>query len=270
MVPPAVCTKSLGMLSNEDYHLHPAVSASHLHYIAQSPFHYWSRFINPDRNPVEPTAAMRLGSLVHCAVLEPDQLQYRYSRCASRATKAGKEQAFNLASRGIEAVSDADWELAIAMNNAVNLHPAARKLLQEGEAEQSYFWEDSRTGLQCKCRPDWLNGSTIVDLKTTQDASPKGFAKSVANFRYHVQASHYLSAGFADRFVFIAVEKTYPHAVAVYELDAVALNLGESLRLDNISRIAECRALNKWPSYSDNELTLSLPVWATYLSPEDF
>jgi hypothetical protein len=62
-------------ISNEQYHADPAVSASHLHAIARSPYHYWSRYLDPNRKPVEPTAAMRLGSLVHCAVLEPDELK---------------------------------------------------------------------------------------------------------------------------------------------------------------------------------------------------
>ena len=77
-------------LSNADYHADPAVSASHLHAIARSPYHYWSRYLDPNRKPVEPTAAMRLGSLVHCAVLEPDELSQRYSVCGPRNTKAGK------------------------------------------------------------------------------------------------------------------------------------------------------------------------------------
>jgi len=77
-------------MNNADYHADPAVSASHLHAIAKSPQHYWSRFLDPQRQPVEPTAAMRLGSLVHCAVLEPEELHKRYAVCLPRNTKAGK------------------------------------------------------------------------------------------------------------------------------------------------------------------------------------
>ena len=62
------------MTTNADYHADPAISASHLKAVMQSPYHYWSRFLNPKRPTVEPTSAMRLGSLAHCAVLEPDEL----------------------------------------------------------------------------------------------------------------------------------------------------------------------------------------------------
>ena len=54
--------------------------------------------------------------------------------------------------------------------------------------------------------------SLIIDLKSTVDASPKGFQRSVANYRYHVQSSHYLdvvemATGTHLKLGFIAVEK---------------------------------------------------------------
>lgn len=263
------------MTSNADYHADPAVSASHLHAAAASPYHYWKRFIDPQRQPVEPTAAMRLGSLVHCAVLEPDELRKRYGVCGPRNTKAGKEQAAEMAASGIEAVTEADMALAQAMCAAVREHPAAALLLASGKAEQSFWWDDITSGLRCKCRPDWYSGTTIVDLKTTTDASPAGFAKSVANFRYHVQANHYLAGTFAERFIFIAVEKTYPYAVGVYELDADAMAHGAELRRQNMQTIADCWAINEWPGYSTGIESLSLPTWAlrpdtTTVTSDDF
>ncbi len=251
------------MTSNADYHADPAVSASHLHAVAKSPYHYWSRYLDPKRTPVEPTASVRLGSLVHCAVLEPSELQARYGVCGPRNTKAGKEQAERMAAAGIEAVTASDMLAANCMADSVHRHPAAAALLAQGKAEQSFWWDDASTGLRCKCRPDWYAGTTVVDLKTTTDASPAAFARSVATFRYHVQASHYL-AGLhgAERFVFIAVEKTAPYAVAVYELDAAAMAAGNELRQRDMRIIADCHATTEWPGYGDDCQTLSLPSWA--------
>ena len=263
------------MTSNAEYHADPAISASHLHAVAASPYHYWKRYLDPDRRTVEPTAAMRLGSLVHCAVLEPDELLQRYGVCGPRNTKAGKEQAAAMAAEGIEAVSETDMVTALSMSDAVRQHPAAAALLTTGKAEQSFWWDDQQTGLRCKCRPDWMSGSVLVDLKTTTDASPAAFARSVATFRYHVQASHYL-AGLhgAERFVFIAVEKTAPYAVAVYELDAAAMAAGDELRQRDMRIIADCQATTEWPGYGDDCQTLSLPSWAlrneSVLTSNDF
>jgi hypothetical protein len=44
------------MTTNADYHADPAISASHLKAVMQSPYHYWSRFLDPKRPTVEPTA----------------------------------------------------------------------------------------------------------------------------------------------------------------------------------------------------------------------
>ena len=255
------------MTSNADYHADPAVSASHLHAVAASPYHYWSRFINPDRPPSVQTAAMKLGSLTHCAVLEPDQLASRYGIAPDRRTNAGKAAVADMEAAGIEAVTAPEMEQAMAMAASVRSHQAAAALLRDGKAEQSFWFDDIATGLRCKCRPDWYTGSTIVDLKTTVDASPKGFAKSVAQWRYHVQQSHYLAGTFAERFVFIAVEKCYPYAVGVYELDADAVQFGDYERRNNLQTIADCRAISEWPGYGNTIQPLSLPKWALNANP---
>jgi exodeoxyribonuclease VIII len=262
------------MTSNADYHADPSVSASHLHAVASSPYHYWSRFLNPSRPPSVQTAAMKLGSLTHCAVLEPDELSSRYGICLPRNTKAGKEMAAEMEAEGIEAVTSTDMEQALAMAASVRSHQAAAALLRDGKAEQSFWWDDKLTGLRCKCRPDWYVGTTIVDLKTTTDASPKGFAKSVAQWRYHVQQSHYLAGTFAERFVFIAVEKQYPFVTACYELDETAALHGSTERRNNLQTIADCRAISEWPGYGNTIQPLSMPNWAlsgtTAITSDDF
>ena len=261
-------------ISNADYHADPAVSASHLKTVMQSPYHYWSRYLDPDRVAMAPTAAMRLGSLTHCAVLEPDELTKRYQLAPDRRTKEGKAAVVEMAAAGIEAVSEADLAQALQMADAVRSNSTAALLLSNGQAEQSFWWDDIATGMRCKCRPDWFDGETIVDLKTCQDASAAGFAKAVAQWSYQVQAAHYLCGTLAKRFIFCAVEKTAPYAVGVYELDAEAMVHGSVLRHNALQRIQDCRAINEWPGYTDGIQTLQLPGWAlkdqTTFTSEDF
>ncbi|AGH57650.1 exonuclease VIII [Cyanophage KBS-S-2A] len=261
-------------MNNAEYHADPAISASHLHAIAKSPEHYYARYLDPDRKPSTPTPAMKFGSLVHTAVLEPDEIYNRYAVCPPRNTKAGKEAAAEMAANGIEAVTQSDWDMARDMRDAVHAHPIASDLLSEGAPEQSVWWDDPTTKQRCKCRPDWLKSDgTIIDLKTTQDASVDGFAKSVARFRYHVQQAHYQNGTGAERFIFIAVEKYEPYSVGVYELDADAIAEGSRLAFRDLRRIATCRKLDEWPGYSPTITSLSLPTWAynrDILSPEDF
>jgi exodeoxyribonuclease VIII len=263
------------VISNADYHADPAISASQLKEIGRSPFHYWKRYVDPDRSPSEPTAAMRLGSLVHCAVLEPKELLQRYAVGPDRRTKEGKATAEKMLADGIEPVSASDFEQALSMAAAVHSHSTAGLLLgMSGQAEQSFWWDDIATGLRCKCRPDWFDGELIVDLKTCQDASPAGFGKAVANFGYQIQAAHYLAGTLAKRFIFVAVEKTYPFAVGVYELDPEALVHGSIARHNALQRIQDCRAVGEWSGYTDGIQTLQLPGWAlkdnTFITSEDF
>jgi hypothetical protein len=110
-------------------------------------------------------------------------------------------------------------------------------------------------------------GGTIVDLKTCTDASPSGFARACAAFGYHVQAAHYLNVTFAERFVFIAVEKTFPYAVGVYELDAAAMAAGKEQCRIGLQTISDCRAINEWPGYTTTCDTITMPGWALSTTP---
>jgi len=255
-------------MSSADYHAHPAVSKSVLDKLARSPLHCRA-YLDGERT--EPTPAMLLGTAVHTAILEPERFDVEYAVFeGDRRTTAGKQAYADLVSRGKSIVSASDSDVISSMAAAVRAHPVASALLRNGSAEQSVFWTDPMTGLGCKCRPDWWRTDNIVvDVKTTEDASPAAFAKSIAGFRYHVQAAHYLAGTQADRFVFIAVEKKAPYAVAVYELDAVSLEVGEAIRREELNIYDICSRAGEWPGYSPDIEVLSLPAWAFPKSESD-
>jgi exodeoxyribonuclease VIII len=262
-------------MENADYHRHSAVSKSHLDQVAKSPLHYWARYLDPNRVAPEPTPAMAIGSAVHTHVLELDQWDARYVTAPegiNRRTNAGKAEweTFETAATGRTVLAKADAELVMRMGHSVFRHPAAAMLLaMPGKAETTHMWIDEATGLQCKCRPDWLtdDGSLIVDLKTTEDASPSGFRKSIANFRYFVQASWYLdgieqaTGKRPEQFIFLCVEKKAPYACAVYAADAEMIEAGAKTAARDLDVLATCRQANAWPGYSDQIETISLPPW---------
>lgn len=262
-------------MQNADYHRHLAVSKSGLDQIAKSPLHYWARYLDPNRVWPEPTPAMRLGTALHTHVLELDQWDNQIAVAPgdiNRRTKEGKEQwaAFEADAKRKTVITADDAEVVMAMGRSVWRHPAAAMLLHwQGKAETTHMWTDPTTGAECKCRPDWLtnDGNLIIDLKTTEDASPSGFQRSVANYRYHVQASWYLDGVKAatghrpDQFIFICVEKKPPYAVAVYAADAEMIQIGAETAARDLTRLVECKASNTWPGYSDQIEPLSLPAW---------
>lgn len=261
-------------MSNEDYHALPAISSSAIIKALRSPLHYFAEYVARAAERTE-SASMRLGTMVHTAVLEPGEWDARYivAPDVDRRTKDGKEAwaQFQAAAKGREIVTNEEAAKAHAIAAVVLEHPAAGTLLRgdflEPEREASYFWRDAETGLECRCRPDSFDGEVIVDLKTTTDASPSGFARSVANYGYHVQAAWYRRGvaavtGRMPRHVIVAVETSAPYAVAVYELDALALEEGDRLCQRAITTIAECQRSGRWPGYGDEIQRLGLPRWA--------
>lgn len=262
-------TGKSAQLTNAEYHAHPAVSKSHLDLVARSPRHYWHRYLNPDAERPEPTPAMVLGSAVHTRTLESEryELEYAVAPAIDRRTKAGKEawERFNAEASGKTVLTLEQHQQAAAVAAAVREHPAAALVLSKpGQVESSHFWDDQETGLQCKCRPDWHSDCRrlIVDLKTTDDASPAAFAKSIHRFRYHVQAAWYLQGLGAEQFVFIAVEKAPPYLVGVYVATPEMVAAGQRVAARDLTRLAECRAADSWPGYGDEITPIDLPRWS--------
>ena len=251
----------------EVYHADPAYSASDLKLITSTcPQVFYQSKYEQKKLEHEPALkkAFRTGELCHAFTLEPDRAKKAYGVCLSRSTKAGKVQAEEMAAKGIEPITSQEYELASSVANAVWSHPIAKKLLSNGFAEQSFWQEDKETGLTCKARCDFLNGDTIIDLKTTGEGNshPDKFIKSVANYLYHLQAAHYLEVIGAKRFVFIAVEKVYPYAISITELDEDALAEGKRLRQAALKQISKCHTDAYWHGYAEEIQTLSLPSWA--------
>lgn len=256
-----------------EYHSSPGLSKGGIDRILSSPLHYYDHFLSPDREPSTPTDAMIIGSAVHTAVLEPDLFGPQYC-CApagiDKRTKVGKEAwgAFVADNAGKAVLSADDYERIQKIATAVRAHPTAQKILATGEAERSVYWNDAATGVLCRSRPDWMRPSMLVDLKTSIDASADEFNRSLLSFGYHRQAAHYLDGIAAvtgeahNNFVFIAVEKSRPFAVACYVLDDAAIALGREENRRARELYARCLETNQWPGYPADVQTITLPSFA--------
>lgn len=163
------------------------------------------------------------------------------------------------------------WDQLHAMRDAVMQHPMAAKLLDysKGLAEQSVYWIDPETGVLCRCRPDWWRQDLgiVLDVKTTDDASPEEFRRSLHKWRYHVQDPFYMdcikqATGTRPRaFLFLAVEKKPPYAVAIYQLDAESVEQGRKEYRQDLDLYAECERTGQWPGYGERIQSISLPEW---------
>ena len=238
------------------------ISKSGLDLINRAPALYYERYLNPTAEPQKETPALIIGSAVHCAVLEPSEFGKRYAIAPrfDKRTKEGKAnfEAF-VADAGERIVIDADTAtLCERIMGSVHKHKPAAYLLKQGVAEQPIFWTDSQIEVDCKAKPDFItDGGIIVDLKTTEDASPTGFARSVKKYRYDVQAAFYsdgyeLSTGSpCSGFMFIAVEKTAPYLCAVYFIGADDLANARQRYRENLLTYKQSKQTGLWYGYSE-------------------
>ena len=259
------------MPANE-YHAVQAMSSGGLRRMRQSPAHFYGAMLDPARPASTPTPAMRNGTLVHCAIFEPDALFQRYVMQPADVdlrTKAGRAWRDE---QTAEVVAPDDMNRAIAQASALRSLPEIARLLSSGYAESSAFWQDYETGVLCKCRPDWVydtgDGVILLDGKTAKDASPDGFARSSWNFRYDLQAAWY-SDGFERAtgqrvlgFVFGAVESEWPHCAAAYMLPDDVLDAARREIRRLMRQYADCLQRNHWPGYPAGVTLLTMPRWA--------
>jgi exodeoxyribonuclease VIII len=221
-------------------------------------------------HPRPMTDAMRLGSLAHCAMLEPEALLERYAvgPCDDRRLKEWCEWEAGVPA-GLEIVKPREMADAKHMADGVREREAIGALLrQPGEVEVPLLWEED--GEPCKGRPDKLLPALgiLLDLKTTSDASPRAFGRQVWTMGYHIGAAHYLAGLRALRpgetyhtAILLAVESDPPHECIAYRLTQDWLDLGAMERSEGMAAWRACRASGVWPGYGDIVRDLTVPRW---------
>ena len=267
--------------TNAEYHGNAAISHSKLETFRRRPALYYKRYITREITPEEPGAAFRLGSAVHCSVLEPGEMPARYAikpDGIDRRTKDGKEKwnAFELANAGKIVIDTDEAAQVIAMTDAVRQHPLASELFGNGAAELSWRTQGS---LPLQCRTDWFNADGcslsqgrpyIADLKTVESLNGEDFGsfdKAVFKYGYHRQAGFYLPlvSEIIGRpvfdFFFVAVEKCEPFGVAVYRISDAAAGLGQDETLEDLRRLNGCLIDNKWPNIEPTLREIGVPSW---------
>lgn len=231
------------------------------------------------RVPVEETPAMVLGRALHSFILD-GSAAFSRDVCIipdlNRRTNQGKAdyEMFLKSNEGRAIISNDDLKMILAMEKSVKAHPLAKQLIGAGTTEVSVFWDDPFSGLPCKARPDQIPGAiknTLIDLKSTRDASSYGFQRSVVSFGYHRQAAFYLD-GMAkatgkdyDLFAFVAVETTEPYRTEVYTLSPTFIERGRTEYQMLITLENKCRQAGEWPNYQNPKVTeLEMPKYMAY------
>ncbi len=164
------------------------------------------------------------------------------------------------------------------MAAAVRAHPVAGKLFARTDCrpEVTFVGRDPETGVLCKARTDWLlpvvDGQPIrfVDLKSGEDASPAGMAKSMTNFSYGQQFDFYgdvirwaleLPDDYPVIGTLVFCEKEPPHLVGIGQPDEETLAWAHEDNRRARHTYARCTETGQWPGHDDAVVPLSLPGW---------
>jgi hypothetical protein len=254
-------------LTDDEYHRLESLSNSGLKLLLQeggpARYRYWRDHPEPPKPEYEEGSAFHTLMLgIGAGLVEVDADSWR--------TKAAKQEAERIRSEGGIPLLPDRYRMVHEMFDAAMSVPVVAQLFEQGVSEHSIQWTDTETGVHLRCRPDWLRPGLVVDLKTTNDASPKGFGKSVVNFGYDTQDDLYRTGcceamGWDDcAFVFVVTEKAPPYMTAVYELDDEARAIGRAKVRRAIEIYRDCTESGLWPGYGAAIQQLRLPKWATY------
>lgn len=264
-------------LDESEYHAHPALSSTGVRMLLPeykgSPKKYqW--FQSRPRT----SRTFDVGHAVHAKVLGvgagivtyPDEHLTPSGNVSTKAATVEWEAEQRAA--GFTLLSPSDALTVDAMAEAVLAHPTARPFLEVATMREVSVFADV-DGVPCRARFDALseptrNGVYAVDLKTTVDATKAGFESSVKRYGYDVQVAHYddtlraATGHGVDRFLLIAVEKSGPFEVAVFELPELWRQMGRTKAAEARRVFAECVESGEWPGYSTDVQFLDPPAWA--------
>jgi hypothetical protein len=258
-------------VNRQEYDALKRLNWSTLKNMGRSPAHYKYALTHPR----EDTDSMKKGRAVHVAVFEPLVFARQYTVWEG-GRRAGKEwTAFREDNVDKEILTLKEYEECAAIAAAVRADPVAVPYLGGGRGEQTITWEFDFPAVsdfpaqrfECKGRIDWVTPAAIVDLKTSKTADPTGFGHEAFRYGYHTQAAWYAdgyeqATGKRKPVVLVVVESAPPHAVSVFRIPDVYMDLGRETYRGLLNRLDFCQREDSWPAYLEDVGELTLPRWA--------
>lgn len=263
---------------DEDYFSSPGVSKSMLDEI-HPPARLRAK-LDGLRNR-KPTVAMKMGTLIHAAILEPDKPLPGVALCPETYTsKEGETKPWNgnagvckawvraQEEAGLLVLKQREMDDVQGCIRSIQENDWCRSMFADGQGEVS-IWSDF-AGILARCRIDFVpeGKDMLIDIKKVSDgkSDPDSFIRMAIDRNYHVQAASYLWhwAQHNDgrtRFVFVVVEDTAPYLVSLVEMPSRLLDEGFAEYRRLMALYGHCVAENRWPGH------LPMPVEP---SPESY
>lgn len=264
-------------LDEADYHAHRSLSSTGAKLLLDSPAKFdW--VVNKGNR--QEKKAYDVGTAVHSLVLGtgtevviiPDELLSG----ANKAISSDKAKAWVADARkaGNLPMKESEYTPVKQMAEALLMHPDGRALLtRPGNAEASMFTTDPETGIEQRCRFDFLpdDRRVAVDLKKTRPghARPFKFASTVVEYGYHVSWAWYteIAALIGDPvvdMVFLVVEDAPPYNILPARLNDEFKEIGTAKARLARERFKRALDTGEWPGYPPGIQLIRPPQFAIY------
>lgn len=264
-------------LGNNAYHaLKSYWSSTDLKFMhSTSPLHFYEQYFGPNKAaPKEQTYDMILGSLVHCLLLTPGEMNKDFFNMPelNLRTNEGKATRDKLLidNKGKSPVTEEMLDQATKMVTSCQRNKRAMELLNPGHKELAFFWTCPFSHLNFRAKIDSGSSPLFCELKTTSSAEHAEFSRHAYNMNYDLSIIHYRQ-GMKSVFDveppghFIVIEREYPYVVQDYPVGESFLETGHQKWLAANSRLADGIQKQRWPGYVPEGMTppaVEAPPWA--------
>lgn len=226
---------------------------------------------------------MKLGSAAHCALLEPEHFDDRYTHRPivlkddgtpwSVTAKAYKEEAARIEAMGLTILTDEQYEMARSVGHTVRSTEAGKRILDRLTHTEltavAEVRDSTGTPQLAKVRPDLVcaDAGLLIEFKTTRSADSQSFSRTIYNYGYHRAAALYRdvleAAGMPiQAHAFIVMETEAPYLTRFYSLSESAVKMGREQYQMILARYAECKASGVWPGPPEFVVPIDLPIFA--------
>lgn len=223
--------------------------------INKTPAHFHLRYAEGAPEPV--TRPLVFGSAFHALVLEGEAVCRAQYGVAPAHPGTAKYWAWLSNEDTLEGgVKQEDWDEMQRMRDALMKHSEINALLgQAALIEERMDWIDEDHLVNCKIKPDFLarDGSVMIDLKTTVDASNHGVYSAVRRYDYDLSAAMYLRGvsavhGMTPQWGWVFIEKGTRIPRLVWASDE-PISTGNDKLNHGLGIYADCLKSGTWPGY---------------------
>jgi hypothetical protein len=245
-----------------EYKAIPAISASAIKQGATSMLHMHREMTRTDDDP---TDAMRLGTLIHAQILEPETVVDKYAVWDGGIKRGHAWENFEEHHAGEEIVTLAEFCKALYVATKVRQNDRAKALLDGAKVEVPIRWHHPTIGA-CKGRLDGVaSDDRLFDVKSTKSISSwlRRFERDGSDIQFGWYRDGWLRAcGRPARpFWVIICETQEPWDVAAWRIPEVALQKGLEKAVAIAERYRACEASGVFPGVQGDAEEMPLSEW---------